>query len=495
MNRDDSLSIITTFSAKGLLDYGHRFISTAADYWPSTVRCDLYYDGDPGLALPPGFRIVPLSGNLPELDAFVGRHGGDLSRRGLRGGKYDYRFDAVKFAHKSFVIAHAGLRCASRFMIWLDADTITLKALPEGFFQSLGNGSFVTYLGRHGFHSETGFLLFDLHHSGRDEFFRSFQAMYDTDEVFNLREWHDCEVFDTVRSVLSARKTISAHNLSSGLVTQHPFINTRLGEYFDHLKGPARKIAGSSAANDYVSKSGPPGRPSGNPQSVQTPTAGRYRLIPFLIDAVQPQSIIEVGTWNGHRARQMLSRALLHKDSVNYLGFDLFEAGSTDDDVREKNVKPHFSLEAVNATLVDFCESNSGATFQLVPGDTRKTLKECRADLVFIDGGHSVETIRSDYAGVAGSRYVLFDDYYHGDINIDRFGANLLVSSLDHLEFSERDPVAGGGQVSMVLVASLDDLMAIRKALAERRIETRLATKKVPRKFGLSTAGAPEGGE
>jgi hypothetical protein len=44
------------------------------------------------------------------------------------------------------------------------------------------------------------------------------------------------------------------HNITPGYVRGHPFIDSFLGEYMDHLKGPKRKIAGRSAKFETSNK-------------------------------------------------------------------------------------------------------------------------------------------------------------------------------------------------------------------------------------------------
>ena len=240
---------------------------------------------------------------------------------------------------------------------------------------------------------------------------------------------------------------IKVRNLSSG-GTAHPIANSVLGEYIDHLKGPDRKQAGASLARDrkfFRGRRLPP-----EPANLDS---GRYAYIPRLIEALKPRSIVEIGTWSGHRALQMARIALKHSPAVTYRGFDLFDTGSATDDEREKNVKPHFALEDVQALLESFALENPGFGFSLVSGDTRQSLPETQADFAFIDGGHSVETIRSDYERLRACRVIVFDDFYQGPIDTALYGCNAVVRDLPHLVLPQADPVAGGGVTRFVLVA------------------------------------------
>jgi len=169
-----------------------------------------------------------------------------------------------------------------------------------------------------------------------------------------------------------------------------------------------------------------------------------------LLDAVrekQPKAILEVGTWNGERARQMLNLC----PDAKYYGFDLFEDASAETDKEEMNVKPHYYMDRVEMRL-------DGWNALLFKGNTRETLANFneKVDFVWLDGGHSVETIRSDWENVTRclteDAWVFFDDYYTGNIDTTKFGCNEIVKDLKHEVLPEADPVMGGGHVQMVRV-------------------------------------------
>lgn len=179
----------------------------------------------------------------------------------------------------------------------------------------------------------------------------------------------------------------------------------------------------------------------------------RYNQLLPIIAHNEPKTIVEVGTWDGHRAILMATEALKHNKEVYYVGFDLFENATEETDERELNVKPHHSLADVTARLEDFRSTNPGFRFQLVPGDTRETLKDFRAhpvDFAFIDGGHSIDTIRSDYENLKHSKVIVFDDFY-SDRDTAEHGCNEIVADLDRLVLPQKDPVKGGGRVQMVV--------------------------------------------
>lgn len=79
-------------------------------------------------------------------------------------------------------------------------------------------------------------------------------AEYLNGEMFLLPEWHDCKMWDIMREHFSGVRGIEYRNISgSASHTSHPFVNSILGQYMDHLKGPDRKSLGRSFDEDFIS--------------------------------------------------------------------------------------------------------------------------------------------------------------------------------------------------------------------------------------------------
>ncbi len=180
----------------------------------------------------------------------------------------------------------------------------------------------------------------------------------------------------------------------------------------------------------------------------------RYEQLRYLVDKTRPRSIIEVGTFQGKRAVLMCMQALQHHRRIEYIGYDLFEDATPETNAREMNGKGAGSLVAAQARLDGLQRAHPGFTYTLIKGDTRDTLhgRDVVADFVFIDGGHSVETIRGDYEAVKGSRTIVFDDYYSdGGTDISKFGCNALLARIPHRILPLKDDVTGGGAVQMAV--------------------------------------------
>lgn len=167
-------------------------------------------------------------------------------------------------------------------------------------------------------------------------------------------------------------------------------------------------------------------------------TPRRYRQLLRVARAEAPARIIEIGVFTGLRAVQMIEAARLGGASkIRYWGFDLFEA------MDEKEMAAELSKWPDPADTVRARISATGADVTLVPGYSQDTLPpfaEAEAgegvDLAFIDGGHAVETIRSDWEAVARlmtpRTTVIFDDYYLDRPDLTpRFGCNRVLEGLD----------------------------------------------------------------
>ena len=179
----------------------------------------------------------------------------------------------------------------------------------------------------------------------------------------------------------------------------------------------------------------------------------RYAQLNKLIKELKPMTILEVGTWNGYRGVDMISYA---PEGAKYYGFDLFEDMTPELDKLECNIKPHVSIHMVDASFGVF-------PHKLIKGNTRDTLpkfakRKIGIDFAFIDGGHSVETIRSDWENVKRlmrpGGTVVFDDYYEGmpEEDLKKWGANCVVKDLDYTLSKTADKVYGGGITRLAIV-------------------------------------------
>lgn len=157
----------------------------------------------------------------------------------------------------------------------------------------------------------------------------------------------------------------------------------------------------------------------------------RYDDLAAEIRAMRPRTIVEIGTCRGDNAERMLRLALWY-GPADYYGFDLFEDMDGDTFGREAALWPA-TIENVSRRLKDIVLRGRRPGVSLFKGDTAVTLRKeapgiGKADIIFIDGGHSYETVRSDWENsiplARPGTVIYFDDY-------PNWGVGRLVDEID----------------------------------------------------------------
>jgi len=246
------IAVVTTFSEAGWGQYAERMILSWLEYWPSDVDLIVYPDERVGLPRPR--NLIPMYEPIPERDRFIRKVGGDPQYRGDRAGVYNYRFDAVKFCHKPFVLCHTARTLGDRYagMVWLDADTITHTKVTHSTLKMIApKGVDVQFLGRCYKYTECGYIYFDLKSPRARALLDKWVSYYTTRTFRHEKEWHDSWLFDCARAKVEGLK---GNDLTGHLPRRkgagHPFVNSFLGLYMDHFKGNARKATGQPRRND-----------------------------------------------------------------------------------------------------------------------------------------------------------------------------------------------------------------------------------------------------
>lgn len=187
----------------------------------------------------------------------------------------------------------------------------------------------------------------------------------------------------------------------------------------------------------------------------------RYDALYKEINKCKPKTIMEVGVWTGDNALNMCRVALRYRPRVIYYGFDLFE------EITNKIFKYERS-KASFPTLLEvedkFLEAGLSIKYRLIQGFTRDTLPQfkpkTKIDFIFIDGGHSLETIENDwkYCSELADKdtVIVMDDYWPASV---AGGCKKLVDGLDrdkwavHL-YDNPDKTKFGEVVHMVKIVN-----------------------------------------
>ena len=165
----------------------------------------------------------------------------------------------------------------------------------------------------------------------------------------------------------------------------------------------------------------------------------RYSIILSTIFYYRPKSIIEIGVYRGVRAKEMIQAAQIFNKNIEYFGFDLFEMINQKIQKKELSKIP-YSKKDIKNNLSKY------AKVKLFKGYTSKTLdklKNKKVDLIFIDGGHRLDTIKNDWNKSKKfqkkNTIIIFDDYYLDNKKIIKnFGCNLVVNKIDEKKYSKK---------------------------------------------------------
>ena len=218
--------VVTSWNDRLYKEYAHLFEQTynwEMDY--------IVYNEDQGM-----FE------EIPECKAFVERH--------KNRGKKKWYLNAVRFCYKVYAYCHALRTYAEDYdgIIFIDADSYFYKPIDEAWIEKhiRREHMMITYLGRGKYHSECGFMYFNLKHPSIQNFADKLQSMYDEDKLFELREHHDSYVFDTVRETYQ-NKGVENYDIGDEY-WGHVQERSILGGIYDHMKG-GRKYEGGSFEN------------------------------------------------------------------------------------------------------------------------------------------------------------------------------------------------------------------------------------------------------
>ena len=270
-----TITVITTFHKPGLDLYGQRFLHSFAKNVDKRIKLVVYAENCiPQNPDPEQITILDSETALPKLSAFKAKWKDVPKANGVcpwperrpRDWNKEFKWDAIRFANKTYAVFDAFEKRLGTWIVWMDADTFIHSPWSYDQFKSLlPSNTYITYVGR-GKGSQTwpecGFYGMNLNHPVCHSFLQDFEKMYEDAEngIFTLDEWHDSYVFGIL---LDKYKDFKENTLdySDGIYNNtaktggggHPLINSILGSWMDHMKGD-RKTSGKSLRKDLITE-------------------------------------------------------------------------------------------------------------------------------------------------------------------------------------------------------------------------------------------------
>lgn len=157
----------------------------------------------------------------------------------------------------------------------------------------------------------------------------------------------------------------------------------------------------------------------------------RYANLTRITRERQCTRFLEIGTWAGITAQNLILTAKEFADprDIFYFGVDLFGL-LTPELKRLEHSKEQMLIENVNRKL-NILDVNV-LLYQGFSHEIILTIPDQEFDLIFIDGGHRIETITQDWQDIqrliGAETVVVFDDYRHSQMEI---GCKTLIDELD----------------------------------------------------------------
>ena len=126
---------------------------------------------------------------------------------------------------------------------------------------------------------------------------------------------------------------------------------------------------------------------------------------------------LEIGA---HRGRSLVTITNILKDyakNLHVIGYDIFDKETNEFHIAEHNGKGAGSFEKCKRGLDKIVKRNNNVSYELIGGYTTDTLKPTVVEYVYIDGGHSYETVKWDHQQLKNCSIVVFDDSDLNDVN------------------------------------------------------------------------------
>ena len=228
------LEIITSFNQKYYDLIGKDCVDSWLKYWPEEYSLTCYVEE---FTMPAHPRVKQISFDNLCKEYFEFQK---TSKKQIN-----------KFAKKAFTFIHAMENSTADRIIWLDADVITLQALPKSLLLKIlpidvlsTHMGVIYYADKSGnpgqwFVPETGFFAINTQHAVFENFKTEYKRHYAEKDYKQLRRFYDNDVYGHVFEKLKAPGYDLCDKFDKGYKT--PLPHTELAMYLKHYKAKGSK--------------------------------------------------------------------------------------------------------------------------------------------------------------------------------------------------------------------------------------------------------------
>jgi len=178
------------------------------------------------------------------------------------------------------------------------------------------------------------------------------------------------------------------------------------------------------------------------------------------IEIYKPKNFIEVGVFQGVTSRNICEKLYeINKENFLFHGIDIFEDTNINIDNKEMTIKHNkisnpfkhlifniilkknlFSIDSIYSFLKKF--KNNVELYKGFSETELPKIDMSKIDMVFLDGGHSYETVRSDLSlilkGIKKNKIIICDDYDQVDYGVKKAVDELLNKVTEIKQLNKR---------------------------------------------------------
>ena len=178
------------------------------------------------------------------------------------------------------------------------------------------------------------------------------------------------------------------------------------------------------------------------------------------IEIYKPKNFIEVGVFQGVTSRNVCEKLYeINKENFLFHGIDIFEDTNINIDNKEMTIKHNkisnpfkhlifniilkknlFSIDSIYSFLKKF--KNNVELYKGFSETQLPKIDMSKIDMVFLDGGHSYETVRSDLSlilkGIKKNKIIICDDYDQVDYGVKRAVDEILKQVTEIKQLNKR---------------------------------------------------------